>query len=407
MSTTDGSIDPRRLQGFKYFKVLDDLFQRLHTLGAERDKAGNRRLFFDQYAVLLLLYYFNPTVTTLRGVRQFTTLEKVQRLCGVKPTSLGSLSEAARVFDPQALEPIIAELAAQANLTAGTLPSAKEAALAGLIAVDGSLLKALPKMAWALWQDSTHRAAKMHVTFAVFPGVPVRATLTAGNGSEREQFWRLVEPGGFYVADRGYADYSLFRDVDAAGARFVIRVQENAVYEVQQENPLSAEGRQAGVLRDVTLKRLGTAKHNSLLERPLRLLEIRGERPEDLWVLVTNAHALPAELIATAYHYRWQIELFFRWLKCVLGCRHLLSCSQNGVTLQVYLGIIAALLIGLWVGVKPNKRTYEMLCHYLSGWATAEEVERHLIQLREKTGPPRKPSAEQNWAAGRVRERLA
>jgi len=390
MSATDGAIDPRRLQGFKYFKLLDDLFQRLHTLGAERDKAGNRRLFFDQYAVLLLLYYFNPTVTTLRGVQQFTTLEKVQRLCGVKPTSLGSLSEAAQVFDPRALEPIIAELAAQAKFTAGTLPAAKEAALAGLIAVDGSLLKALPKMAWALWQDSTHRAAKMHVAFAVFPGVPVRATLTAGSGSEREQFRRLLEPGGFYVADRGYADYSLFRDVDEAGARFVIRVQENAVYEVQQERALSAEDRQAGVLRDVTLKRLGTAKHNPLLERPLRLLVIRGERPDDLWVLVTNAHTLPAELIALAYHYRWQIELFFRWLKCVLGCRHLLSCSQDGVTLQVYLEIIAALLIGLWVGVKPNKRTYEMLCHYLSGWATAEEVERHLIQLREKTGPPRK-----------------
>ena len=52
-------------------------------------------------------------------------------------------------------------------------------------------------------------------------------------------------------------------------------------------------------------------------------------------------------------------------------------------------GLIAALLIGLWVGAKPNKRTYEMLCHYLSGWATAEEVERHLLKLREKsTGPP-------------------
>ena len=106
-------------------------------------------------------------------------------------------------------------------------------------------------------------------------------------------------------------------------------------------------------------------------------------------MLATNALDLPAELIAIAYRYRWQIELFFRWLKCVLGCKHLLSESRNGVTLQVYCGIIAALLIGLWVGVKPNKRTYEMLCLYLSGWATAEEVERHLAKLQAKsTGPP-------------------
>ncbi len=97
-----------------------------------------------------MLYFFNPIVTTLRGVRQFTTLENVPRLCGVKPTSLGSLSEAARVFDPAALKPIVSEQAAQAGQSRAAFPLAKEAALARLIAVDGSLLRALPRMAWAL-----------------------------------------------------------------------------------------------------------------------------------------------------------------------------------------------------------------------------------------------------------------
>lgn len=391
MSRQGGPIDPRKLQGFKYFELIGDLLERLRAVGTARDRAGNRELFFDHYATLLLLYFFNPTVTTLRGLQQFTTLEKVQRLCGVKPTSLGSLSEAARVFDPQALEPLIAELAARATRSGAALPTAQEAALAGLIAVDGSLLQALPRMAWALWQDAEHRAAKMHVAFAVFPGVPVGATLTAGNGREREELRRLVRPGGFYVADRGYADYSLFRDFDAQGVRFVIRLQENAVFEVARENPLSAADVAAGVARDVTLRRLGTEKHNPLLKRPLRIVQVRGSEPDQVWVLATNVLDLSAELIVIAYRYRWQIELFFRWLKCVLGCRHLLSHCQTGVTLQVYCAIIAALLIGLWVGAKPNKRTYEMLCHYLSGWATLEEVERHLQKLQAKnTGPPRK-----------------
>lgn len=384
----DGLIDPRKLQGFKYFELLDGLLECLRPVGTERDLAGNREFFFDHYAVLMILYYFNPTVTTLRGLQQFTTLEKVQRLCGVKPTSLGSLSEAARVFDPAMLEPIIAQLAAQAAVSPTALPSAKEAALAGLIAVDGSLLKALPRMTWALWQDATHRAAKMHVAFAVLPGTPVGATVTAGNGSERDELRKLVQPGGFYVADRGYADYSLFRDFDAQGVRFVIRLQENAVYEVQEERTLTADDRAAGVVRDVTLRRLGTEKHNSLLERPLRIVVVQGAEPDQVWVLATNALELAAELIALAYRYRWQIELFFRWLKCVLGCRHLLSESASGVTLQVYCGIVASLLISLWVGGKPTKRTYEMLCHYFSGWATVEEVERHLQQLRAKTSRP-------------------
>lgn len=391
MAGKQKAIDAGKLQGFKYFAMLDEVLARLHTHGAERDKAGNRCLFYDQYALLLLLYYFNPTVTTLRGVQQLSTLEKVQRLCGVQRTSLGSLSEAARVFDPQLLEPIIAELAGQACAGPRSMPGANEAALAGLIAIDGSLLRALPKRAWALWQDTTHRAAKMHGAFAVFPAVPVSVTVTAGNGPERDELRRLVQPGGFSVADRGYADYSLFRELDAQGCRFVIRVQENAVYEVAEERPLSAEDRRAGVVRDVVLKRLGTAKHNALLQQPLRLVEVQGPRPKDRWVLVTNVLDLAAELVAIAYHYRWQIELFFRWLKCILGCRHLLSHSADGVTLQVYLAIIASLLIGLWTGDKPNKRTYEMFCHYLSGWATADELDRHLQQLREKRGPPSKP----------------
>lgn len=390
MAARDRRIDGRKLQGFKYFQLIDELLARLRPVGTERDRAGNRDLFFDQYATLMILYYFNPTVTTLRGLQQFTTLQKVQRLCGVKPTSLGSLSEAARVFDPAALEPVVAELAAQAARQGRSLPSAKEAALAGLIAVDGSLLKALPRMAWALWQDATHRAAKMHVAFAVFPGVPVAATVTAGNGSERDELRKLVQPGGFYVADRGYADYSLFRDFDAQGVRFLIRLQENAVFDVLEERPLTAADRAAGVVRDVIVQRLGTKKHNPLLQRPLRIVVVQGAEPDQVWVLATNALDLPAELIVIAYRYRWQIELFFRWLKCVLGCRHLLCENPSGVMLQVYCAIIAALLIGLWVGVKPNKRTYEMLCHYLSGWATAEEVERHLLKLQEKTGPPRK-----------------
>ena len=378
-----------QLQGFKYFRLVAEMFERLHTAGTIRDKAGNRELFFDQYALLLLTYFFSPVVDSLRGLQQITTLTKVQKLCGVRPTSLGALSEATQVFDARLLEPIIADLAEQAlGQGRGSLPSAHEAALAGLTVIDGSLLPALSRMAWALWQDATHRAAKMHVAFAVFPAAPVQVSVTAGIGSERAEWRRIAQPGGFYVADRGYADYSLFRELDALGCRFVVRVQENAVYEVAQERPLSAVDRAAGVLRDVTLRRLGTEKHNSLLDHPLRLVQVQGTSPEQIWVLVTNALDLPAELVMQAYRYRWQIELFFRWLKCVLGCRHLLSQSQNGVTLQVYMAIIASLLISLWTGTKPTKRTFEMLCLHLAGWASADELDRHLDKLITQHQPP-------------------
>ena len=77
----------------------------------------------------------------------------------------------------------------------------------------------------------------------------------------------------------------------------------------------------------------------------------------DVLVLVTNRLDLDAELLAVAYRYRWAVELFFRWVKCVLGCRHLLSQGINGVRIQVYAAFIASLLISLWVGRAPTKRT--------------------------------------------------
>src|ERR1019366_2705449 len=122
---------------------------------------------------------------------------------------------------------------------------------------------------------------------------------------------------------------------------------------------------------------LGGATSGKVLLQPLRLVEVvtgktdnQGQR--EVLRLATDQLDLDAALIAQGYKYRWMIELFFRWFKCILGCRHLLSNCQNGVTIQVYLALIASLLISLWTGRKPNKRTFEMLCLYFSGWASAE-----------------------------------
>ena len=165
--------------------------ERLHECGTERDRAGNRILHSDQYCSLVLLFYFNPIVDSLRGIQQASQLGKIQKNLGCSRASLGSLSEAARVFDAELLRDLIPQLAEK------VLPTAhgKDAkALQGLIAVDGSLLPALPRMAWALWIDDDHRAAKMHVHFDVFKGVPAEVTITDGNGSEHEPLRARAPP---------------------------------------------------------------------------------------------------------------------------------------------------------------------------------------------------------------------
>src|SRR5229473_5996124 len=107
------TLNATSLRGWKYFHALIPLLARLHDAGCDRDKASNRKLHFDHYCALILLALFNPLTRSLRGLVQASDLQKVQAELGVKRTSLGSLSEAARVFDPDLLLPIITELAGE------------------------------------------------------------------------------------------------------------------------------------------------------------------------------------------------------------------------------------------------------------------------------------------------------
>src|SRR5262249_25521463 len=200
--------------GLKYLRLVGALLEALHEAGTERDQAGNRQLVYDQDATLLLLYFFTSTVTNLRGVQQLSTLSKVQARWGVRRTAVGTLSEAASVFDAALLQDVLSELALRA-WTQGTHEKSAGGAreqelLRDLVAIDGSLLPALPRMVWALWQDDRHRAAKMHLAFAAVRQGPVGGGVTPGNSSQRAPARPLVQPGGVFVFDRGFVDFDFF-----------------------------------------------------------------------------------------------------------------------------------------------------------------------------------------------------
>jgi len=386
------------IEGLEYFDTLVPLLARLKDIGTERDQAGNRQLFYDQYVCLLLLYFFSPTITSLRALQQASTLEAVQRRLGIRATSLGSFSEAARLFDAKALHQILQELAAKAApLVDG--PDARQ--LLDLTAVDGSIFRAFPRMAWALWKDSEHRGVKLHLHFDVFCGTPLDASITHASGSETDQLRAMLRPGRLYVIDRGYLDHGLYREILEARSSFIGRIKDNGSYVAELECPLTTADRAAGVVSDERLKRVGTPHHkNELKGHELRLIKVQRTNDEgavETWWLLTNRLDLPAELVALGYRYRWTVELFFRWLKCVLGCKQLLTTSENGVALQIYTALIASLLIVLWTGRKPTKRTWEMLQFYFQGWASLDEVQAHLekqklnaLKSQDTDQPPKK-----------------
>lgn len=368
------------VHGFRYLELLAPLRDRLHADGTARDRAGNRELFLDQYLALLLLYFFSPTLTSLRGIQRATELDRVRRATGAPRVSLGSLSEAAGVFDPATLRAVLTELAAAAP---GGLPADDRAALRGLTAADGTILAAVPGMAWALWQDDAHRGVKVHAQFEVFRGVPVAARVTPAASSEPAELRAELLPGRLYVTDRGYADYGLLEAIHAAGSGYIARVQAGVAYRVAGDRPLTPADRAAGVVRDVDVARLGTDRHRREVTHPVRLVVIERAGSEPVY-LATDRLDLSAELVGVGYRYRWTIELFFRWLKCVLGCRHLLSHSAGGVALQVYAALIASVLVCVWTGRKPTKPLFEVLAHYLSGWATLDDVLRYLDRTQPK-----------------------
>lgn len=392
MSDKRKKIKDSDLQGFKYFKAISGMLESLHEAGCQRDTAGNRLLHMDQYMSLLLLYMFNPICTSLRAVQQASELKKVQRKLGCPRASLGSLSEAARVFDSSLMQEIIEHLSDKLKPISS---HSKLNDLPGILtAVDGTLIPALSKMTWALWKTD-RQAVKAHTQFDLQKHVPIKITVTDGNGGEIDVLEKALEAGRMYVQDRGYASLALFQKILHANSSFVCRIRDNAVYDTLDESVLSNEAKTAGLVfdRKVRLGRHGKTKEQ--LAVPVRLIAVKctphvkraktgrgGPEQGEILLIATDRFDLDADVIALIFKHRWMIEIFFRFFKHVLGCRHLLSYCENGIELQTYAAIIACMLIALWTGQKPTLRTYEMLCWYFTGMADEEELLAHIAKLQ-------------------------
>ena len=393
MSQKRHKIKEIELQGLKYFKAISKILESLHDVGTQRDRAGNRILHMDQYISLLLLYMFNPICTSLRALQQASELKKVQRKLGVPRASLGSLSEASTVFDSQRMQEIIEQLNEQLQPIAH---HDKLKDLPGILtAVDGTLLKDLPKIAWALWIDDEHKAVKNHVHFEILKAVPVKAAITDGNGNEKDVLAETLDAGRIYVLDRGYAKYGLLQKIIDHKSSFVCRIRDNYVCQVIEERPINAEAKAAGVVLD-RIVRLGGQSKSDEINQAVRVVEIKcsphvkrihtgrgGPEQSETIVIATDMLDIEADVIALIFKHRWMIETFFNFYKHILGCRHLLSYNQNGIELQTYAAIISCMLISLWTGRRPTLRTYEMLCWYFTGMADEEELLSHIARLQK------------------------
>ncbi len=399
-------FEPDQLHCCRRLRELLPLLAPLHDVGCQRDTAGNRQLHFDDYVMLVLLGLFNPLIDSMRSLQRACDLEDVARRLGVRRFSLGSFSESVRCFEPQRLREVITQLAGQVHVVE------HDPALAGLTqmltAVDGSLVHSLSTLASA-WsakftgQSADPNAWRLHAHFDVLRGVPtdlqVTPAVNGGKSDEKNVLRRRLEPDHCYIIDRWYGQFTLFNDIRSAGSSYVCRIKENSAFEVVEERLLSEAALKANIVRDAVVRMGETSKPQARPDHLIRLLIVettphakRGGRKgktagpanKGLIVIATDLLELPAELVALIYNYRYTVEIFFRFLKQLLGCRHLWSTKEQGIEIQMLCAILACLLINLWTGAKASKATLELLTWYFLGFVNDADMERHIEQLKKR-----------------------
>ena len=219
---------------------------------------------------------------------------------------------------------------------------------------------------------------KVHTLFDVVAGVPTFVHITEAKVHDMNAMDEIpYEVGAFYIFDRGYNDYSRLYTIHRLGATFVLRAKNNVKYKrISWIRRL-----QHNVLSDSKIQFTGPYKKDEYPE-PLRLIKYWDEENKREFTFLTNNFELTALEIAELYRQRWQIELFFKWLKQHLKIKHFYGTSFNAVKIQVYVAIITFCLVAiLQHDMKLELTTYEVL-HVLSVSLTTKM---HLVDLLNKT----------------------
>ena len=246
-------------------------------MGCQRDKAGNRELFMDQYCSLVLLFLFNPCVRSLRALQQASELKNVQRKLGCGRSSLGSLSEATDVFDPERLRQIIGELAAEVK---PSRDRADDYVKHVVTAVDGSVVQTLSTIAEAAYlktkNGDSRSAWRLHTHFDVDRGVPTRIDVTSGKNSgktdEKNVLREQLAADHCYVMDRWYAQFTLFNEIHASAAATSAAFATTAAMTSSKQRPLSDAARAAGVLSDQIVELGARSPTAARPDHPVRLV---------------------------------------------------------------------------------------------------------------------------------------
>ena len=348
------------------------LQRHLERLRAANDHP-NRLLHLDNLLVALLYAFYNPTCRSLR------TLEGLGQVCqdelGIDQLCRSTTSDAMATFDPQLLRPILEDL--RRRLPALSRADADlEQITRQVIAADGSYFNIYADVAWALHLTRRNQqdGAQIRLNFQldVRNWIPAALSISGqAQGSETAAVARDLLPGVIYLVDRNFIDFDFFHAVLDKGSDFVVRGKDNMPnFQPQQDRPLTDRDRADGVISD----RLGILPGRGAPDRTMRELILCDPLTGQSIRVLTSLLDVPAHTISRLYRHRWQIELFFRWLKVWGHFEHLISHTRNGLTIQFYVAVIGVLLTYLATGHRVSKYAVSLLTFVAAGQASLEDI---------------------------------
>jgi Transposase DDE domain len=351
---------------------LRQQLQRLRDLPAH----GNRRLRYHHLFLGLLLAFFDPLTRSLRLIEDqgdFDAKLDLPRL------ARSTTADALRVFDPTHLQPLIEQLRQR-------VPDlqCRDQDLGGIvrriIAADGTYLTTLADVAWALHHTKsngkTQGQVRLNVQMDVDNWCPQVLSVSGDDGSEPSAFMKDLLSGVLYVMDRNFLDFDFLGTLLAKDNDFVLRVRANAPsMQVMQALPLGPADLEAGVVSDQIVRLTGRGAPQGLFRLVTIQSTDRRGKPETILLLsnLTDPQ-VAAHVIGSIYRLRWQIELFFKWLKTWARLDHLLSTSRNGITFQFYVAVIGVLMMYLQSGKRISVYALAALGRLARGQCTLDQA---------------------------------
>lgn len=297
-------------------------------------EALSQKLFFADFFKKLCFAYLEQ-VSSLRSLSvELQTNRKCQDL-GFGETPFSTLKDGFYRFQSKHFKVLFETVLASMDLQ--RLKCLDEIGLFRVI--DGSLFPTLIQMSWSEYRKRKN-AFKLHLSFELNRMIPLEFLIGSGKSSERTFLLKVIEAGVTYIADRGYTSFEVIAKLLKSEAYFVFRVKDNWLYEVK-EGLILAIAELPTCFRQVRDEIVIFSNDRNQSQVRLIQFEVAGSK----FKIITNRFDISTLEIIILYAYRWQIELFFKYLKRTLNGLHLFNHSANGVGIQFYVLMTLAILL--------------------------------------------------------------